>query len=301
LAVFEPPFDLSVRWDSGVETGSVVGLGFDPMLAKVIAYAPTRSAAARHLARALRRLHIGGVTTNRDFLVNVLEHESFLAGDTTTDFIERLEPATGAALTPEALQRVAAAAALWLQARNHAAAQVLASVPSGWRNARLPAQGVSFRTGGEEITVRYASRRDGSFQLDDGQLARVHSWREDAIDVEVGGRRTTYLIASAGDRLYVQAPETTVTLEVVPRFVAPGTAAVAGGTIAPMPGVVLDVRCAAGDRVEAGQTLVLLEAMKMEHPVKAHEAGTVTEVRVSKGDQVENGAVLVVIEGDDSE
>jgi propionyl-CoA carboxylase alpha chain len=298
LAVFEPNFDLAVRWDSGVETGSVVGLGFDPMLAKVIAYAATRSEAARQLARALRQLHIGGVTTNRDFLVNVLEHEAFLAGDTTTDFIERVAPSPRADLSPHDLERAATAAALWLQAQNRAEATVLPTIPSGWRNARLPAQSVVLRHGEDEVAVRYAARRDGAFVLDDDTVARVHHADDEEIDVEIGNRRSTYAVASSKAHLYLQTPRTTVTFEVVPRFLPPGAAAVAGGTIAPMPGVVLDVRCAVGDRVEPGQTLVLLEAMKMEHPVKAHETGTVTEVRVAPGDQVENGAVLVVIEGD---
>ena len=299
LTVFEPTFDLGVRWDSGVETGSVVGLGFDPMLAKVIAYAPTRTEAARHLARALRQLHIGGVTTNRDFLVNVLESEAFLAGDTTTDFIERIRPAPHVDLTADDVRRAATAAALWLQRKNRTAATVLASVPSGWRNARLPSQTVTFRRGDEEISVAYASRRGGAFVLDGGDVARVLDVDDETIDVEIANRRATYRVAASRDRLYVQSPQTTIALEIVPRFLPPGAVVVAGGTIAPMPGVVLDIRCAVGDRVEPGQTLVLLEAMKMEHPVKAHEHGTVTEVRVTKGEQVENGAVLVVIESDE--
>ena len=299
LHAYEEPFDIGVRFDSGVERGSVVGLGFDPMLAKVIGYGQTRHEAARRLARALRNLHIGGVTTNRDFLVNVLESEAFLAGDTTTDFIDRIAPQPSIKVTTEELERAATAAALWLQARNRAEASVLTSVPSGWRNARLPAQQIAFTIDDEEVTVRYASRRDGSFALDDGTVARVHASDENTIDVEVGNRRAVYTITAANNRLYVQAPPTTVTLQVVPRFVAPGTVVVAGGTIAPMPGVVLEVRCAVGDRVEPRQTLVVLEAMKMEHPVKSHEHGTVTEVRVVKGEQVENGAVLVVIESDD--
>ena len=300
LHAYEEPIELGVRFDSGVEQGSVIGLGFDPMLAKVIGEGDDRRHAARVLAKALRRLHIGGVTTNRDFLVNVLESEAFLAGDTTTDFIDRISPAPTIELGEDELRRVATAAALWLQARNRVEAPVLASVPTGWRNARLPSQEVRFAVGGDEITIQYASQRDGSFRLDDGDIAHVHAVDEWDIDVEVGNRRATYGVTAAGERLFVQTPQTTVTLEVVPRFVAPGAAAVAGGTIAPMPGVVLDVRCAVGDRVEPGQTLVLLEAMKMEHPVKAHEHGSITEVRVAKGDQVENGAVLVIIEADDN-
>ncbi|MBW2387266.1 MAG: ATP-grasp domain-containing protein, partial [Deltaproteobacteria bacterium] len=107
LAAFEPAKDPEVRWDSGVERGSVIGTDFDPMLAKVIAYAPTRSEAAGRLALALERTHLGGVTTNRDFLVATLRTEAFLAGDTTTDFIDRIDPARTLELDEQDLERYA--------------------------------------------------------------------------------------------------------------------------------------------------------------------------------------------------
>ena len=100
LVAFEPASSPAVRWDSGVATGSVIGTDFDPMLAKVIAHAPTRAEAAGRLALALERTHLGGVTTNRDFLVATLRTSEFLDGDTTTDFIERVAPARSLAHSP---------------------------------------------------------------------------------------------------------------------------------------------------------------------------------------------------------
>ncbi len=296
VAAFAPALGPAVRWDSGVEAGSVVGVSFDPMLAKVIAHAPTRREAAGRLALALERLHLGGLTTNRDFLVAVLRHPAFLAGDTTTDFIDRHEPAARLALDDADLHRVGAAAALWIQGRNRARATVLRTVPAGWRNARLPDSSVRFRHGDDEIEVRYRARRDGTFTVRDVGGVRVHAWSPEAVDVEIGGRRARYAVTADGERLHVQTPRGTVELDVVPRFVPPGAAEADGGFVAPMPGVVLDVRCAVGERVTAGATLVLLEAMKMEHHVKAPYAGVVTEVRVAVGQQVENGAVLLVVE-----
>ena len=295
LAAFAPADDPAVRWDSGVEAGSVVGVAFDPMLAKVVAHAPTRSEAAGRLALALERLHLGGVTTNRDFLVATLRSPAFLAGDTTTDFIERVRPATGLDLDEAELTWVATAAALWLQGANRAEAVALGELPSGWRNARLPAQEVRLAHGERTLEVRYASRRDGTFGVGDG-TARVHRWSPSAIDVEVDGRRATVRVTRAGGRLHVQTTRGTADLDVVPRFVVPGTAASAGGLLAPMPGIVLDVRCEVGDDVRAGDTLVVLEAMKMEHHMTAPVDGTVTEVGVRAGEQVDNGAVLLVIE-----
>jgi propionyl-CoA carboxylase alpha chain len=299
LAAFTPAPEPRVRWDSGVKAGSVVGVEFDPMLAKVVAHAPTRAEAAGRLARALERLHLGGVTTNRDLLAATLRHPAFLAGDTTSDFIERVAPAPTLVLSEGELAGSATLAALWLQGENRAQAAVLAAVPSGWRIGRLPPQRVSLAHGDRVVDVRYQSRRDGSFALGErgeGGTARVHRWSPSELDAEIDGRRMTAQATRAGDRLYVQAVRGTIAFDIVPRFVVPGAGAPSGGLMAPMPGVVLDVRCAPGDRAEAGQTLVVLEAMKMEHVVRASTDGVVADVRVAKGQHVENGTLLLVFE-----
>jgi propionyl-CoA carboxylase alpha chain len=296
LVAFEPAVSPAVRWDSGVAEGSVIGTRFDPMLAKVIAHAPTRSEAAGRLALALERSHLGGVVTNRDFLVATLRTPEFLTGDTTTDFIERVEPARSALLSGDELERIAGTAALWIQGANRALARVLRTAPSGWRNARLPDQRVGFAFGEREIEVSYRTLRDGSFRLGDGSIARVHAWSDDAIDVEIGGRRQRARVTRAHDRIGVQSPRGGAELVIQPRFVLPGDDAPSGGLVAPMPGRVIDLRVRAGDAVRRGDTLVVLEAMKMEHPLKAPEDGVVAEVRVAVGDQVENGVLLLVVE-----
>jgi propionyl-CoA carboxylase alpha chain len=296
VAAFAPAPEPAVRWDSGVEAGSVVGVSFDPMLAKVVASAPTRTEAAGRLALALERLHLGGLTTNRDFLAAVLRHPEFLEGDTTTDFIERVGPATHLALPDGEVHRAAAVAALWLQGRNRDGAVVLREMPSGWRNARLPDERVQLAHREEQVDVRYRSRRDGSFSVAGLGEARVHRWWAGGIDVEVADRRSVHAVTAAGDRLHVQVVRGTLDFDLVPRFVPPGAAGSDAGFVAAMPGVVLEVRCAAGDHVTAGQTLVVLEAMKMEHRMNAPADGVVAEVRVAAGQQVENGAVLLVFE-----
>jgi propionyl-CoA carboxylase alpha chain len=296
LTAFEPAPSPQVRWDSGVATGSVIGTDFDPMLAKVIAYGPTRQEAAGRLALALERCHLGGVTTNRDFLVATLRSREFLAGDTTTDFIERVAPARTLELADEELDRRARIAALWIQGANRAEARVLGDVPSGWRNARMPDQRIVFSAGEQELAVAYRSQRDGRFRFADGTSARVHDWSERGIDVEIDGRRRRARITRRGDRILVDGPLGDVELRIEPRFVAPGSEEQSGGFVARMPGKVIDLRVAVGDTVRAGETLLVLEAMKMEHPMCATEDGVVTEVRVALGEQVESGALLLVVE-----
>jgi propionyl-CoA carboxylase alpha chain len=296
MAAFEPADEPRVRWESGVVAGSRVTVDFDPLLAKVIAHGPSRHEAATTLARALERLHLGGVSTNRDFLAATLRHPGFLSGDTTTDFIERYEPARSLEPSDDELWRAAVCGALWIQGANRAHAPVLKVVPSGWRNARLPRQRVSLRYGERELDVDYQVRRDGSFDLGDGSRARVHHWSELEIDLELDGWRAGSRVTRHGDALYVQCSRGTLDFTVVPLFVVPGAEPVHGGLVAPMPGLVSDVRVAPGQAVESGETLIVMEAMKMEHVITAPHAGTVGEVLVLVGQQVSSGAVLLTLD-----
>ena len=295
LTAWRTASEPAVRWDSGVEEGDQVGVDFDPMLAKVVAHGSTRSDAAGRLALALERMHLGGVTTNRDFLVATLRHKAFLAGDTTTDFIERHAPATSGMTDPATLQDLAISAALWLQGRNRNEARVLGAIPTGWRNARMPDQQVVLAHRDTRHDVQYRARRGGSFTVNGDRHALVHRWSPEDLDVEVDGLRRTIRVTAAGDRIHLTTAGTTTTFGLVPRFPVPELEAPTGGLLAPMPGRILDVRTTVGDMVAAGQTLLVLEAMKMEHHMTAPFNGTVTEVHVATDDQVENGAVLMVV------
>jgi propionyl-CoA carboxylase alpha chain len=301
LAAFTPAPTPPVRWDSGVVTGSVIGTDFDPMIAKVIAHGPTRQEAAGRLALALARTHLGGVVTNRDFLVHTLRTSEFLAGDTTTDFIDRVKPARTLEPTEAEQLRVAQLTALFVQGENRANATTLAHTPTGWRNGRLPDQKVVLHRGDAEIEVRYRALRDGSFRFADGTTAHLHSWSPNAIDAEVGGHRMRARITRSRDQLIVQGPNGDLTFTEQPRFVLPGAGDDAGGFVAQMPGKVIDLRVQAGDAVAAGDIVVVLEAMKMEHPMRAPEDGVVAEVLVSVDEQVEAGTLLLVVETAESE
>jgi propionyl-CoA carboxylase alpha chain len=153
------------RWDAGVAAGSVVGVEFDPMLAKVIAHAPARGEAALALAMALQRSRIRGVTTNRDFLVAALRHPDFLAGRTTTSFIERSGVPLARQPSPAEVRAAATGAALAAQAARRAVAPVLATLPSGWRNSVMPPERAEYRHGAGTVAVSYARQRDGRFTV----------------------------------------------------------------------------------------------------------------------------------------
>ncbi len=305
LEVFRPAAEPPVRWDTGVRTGSRVSVDFDPMIAKVIAHGPTRRDAAGKLALALERLAIGGVVNNRDFLAATLRTPSFLEGDTTTDFIERVEPDRIRAIGEDEMRRWSVVAAMWLQGRNRADAGVLSSLPSGFRVGRLARERATFSQGDRETTVHYTPRREGGFTLgatgDEGTVL-VHRWAPGGIDVELDGRRADYAVSCSGDRIHLTGGGRGATLEVVPRFAVPEPEMAGGALTAPMPGKVVELRVEIGDVVAAGQVVAVLEAMKMENHLRAPTGGTVTELLVAPGDQVDRDAALMVIDtGPDEE
>jgi len=298
VVAWEPSRFAEARFDSGIESGSVVGIQFDPMLAKVIVHAPTRREAALRLARVLETTRIQGLKTNRDFLVATLRTPEFLAGETTTNFIERVRPATRYVPSVAELNEAAIAAALAAQADRHAAATVLRSIPSGWRNTPMPLEHTHFRRGDDEIDVGYRAGRNGVFDV---QIAAqsyrvvVRARGADEVILEIDGRRLRFALASAGDTWLIHGPAGDVELLEQPRFPRSDKTSVSGGLVAPMPGNVLATHIEVGDKVAAGQLLLVLEAMKMEHRITAPEEGVVAELRVTEGDQVANGELLIVL------
>ncbi|HLN41788.1 MAG TPA: biotin carboxylase N-terminal domain-containing protein [Acidimicrobiales bacterium] len=300
---FRIPAVDGVRVDSGVEDGSEVPVHYDPMLAKVVAHAPTRHEAARALAGALDEARLHGVTTNRDLLVRILRHPEFLAGDIDTGFLVRHDPAElGAPRAELSTRRLhAAAAALCAQAGRRAHAPVLAAMPSGWRNNPSVPQTAAYTTADGRIEVAYRFDRAGrcTHVAVDGDVrgdVSVLSCTPDDVVLEVDGVARRYEVERAGPTTFVDGPDGASALTEVDRFPLPGSQLAAGALVAPLPGTVVKVAVAAGDLVAAGDTLVAIEAMKMEHEVRAPSEGTVTEVHVTAGEQVEAGRLLVVVD-----
>ena len=296
LIAYESDTNIDARWDTGIEQGSVVGTDFDPMLAKVITKGKTRIDAANKLALALETMHIGGVTTNRDFLVASLRTKDFLNGKTTSDFIEKTNPQRAVILEGSMLENALTAAALWIQGQNRESANILKDIPTGWRNSRLPRQKINFRYLEKDLEVTYKANRDGSFDVNDGTVARVVKWTSYGIDIEVNNSRFFSKVTRDNDNIVVHGPWGDALFKILPRFTLPGSEAQAGGLIAPMPGKVVDLKVKTGSKVKKGDTLVILEAMKMEHQVKAPEDGKITKVLIKKDDQLENGALLMVLD-----
>ena len=298
-----------LRLDSGVHSGSEVGIYYDPMLAKVICWAPDREQAAAGLAAALARARIHGLTTNRDLLVRVLRHPAFRSGQTDTAFLDEhgLSQLAAPLADEEARRLSALAAALADAAARQAEATVLSGLPPGWRNVPSQLQrkdyalpGISGGTGASDrYAVGYRLTRDGLVtdaltSVGKADL-RLVSMAPGLVQLEVAGVLHRFEVAAYPGLVCVDSVLGPVALEPVSRFTDPASQAAAGSLLAPMPGTVTRIGVAVGEQVSAGQPLLWLEAMKMEHVIAAPAAGMVIELPAAPGQQVELGSVLAVV------
>jgi propionyl-CoA carboxylase alpha chain len=312
------PGGWGVRVDAGVADGSVVGVRYDPLLAKVVAHAPTRPEAARLLASTLAAARLHGIVTNRDLLVGALRSEAFGSGETDTAFLDRHASAeltaAGGSADPLADRLHAAAAALAAQAERRATATVYPAVPSGWRNNPSQLQRVDLRLAPSGATVPVAYRFDragslDSLEVDGDPLAGSRLWRCSRdervaatwlLDLEVDGVLRRFEAHRVGTTWFVDSPLGHTELWEPPAeepwTTGAPTSGEAGVTASPLPGIVRRVAVRVGDRVEAGAVLVVVEAMKTEHRIAAARAGTVRRVLVADGQEVAAGATVVELE-----
>jgi len=284
-----------IRLDSGVGAGDEIGTFYDAMIAKVIAWAPTREEALRRLAGALAKARIHGLKTNRDLLVNLLRDPVVVEARMTTTWLDGADLAVlGAAPGGgSSLPMSGFAAAITLAERDRRDAKVQSRIPAGWRNVVSQAQVTTFLVGDDELEVRwYGGRRFTSADLPD---VRVVDVGPELVVLEEDGVRREFAIGVTGDRVDVESSLGHVALRRKPRFVDPAQQVAAGSLLAPMPGSVISVSVAVGDTVEKGDPILVMEAMKMQHDIAAPYAGVVSELNAVQGQQVEAGAVLAVV------
>ena len=295
IVCYEPYKNKSIRWDSGVQKGYEVGTNFDPMLSKVISWAPNRTDACLQLATALEKSCIGGVKTNKDFLVECIRHPEFLAGNTTSDFIEIQSPNRKKVLNDHDKNNLMIAGALWISQTNIKNKNKLRFIKHSWTNGRLPHQNISFQFENEIHQIKYSYINKESISILEKNV-EIISFDNEMLECVIDGIRSQYQIYRDEDRLFVFDSFNDIQLKVLPRFVDPNTSSIEGGLLAPMPGKISEVLIKKDQKVKAGQSLMIIEAMKMEQTIKSPNAGKISKIMVKKGQQVENGESLLVID-----
>ncbi|MBI1192901.1 MAG: biotin/lipoyl-binding protein [Bacteroidetes bacterium] len=309
------------RCDSGVESGSEIGTHYDPLLAKLIAWGQDRRMAFRRMQLALDQMACLGLITNQPFLSALVRKDDVRQGNYHTHFLdEHPELAAEAPLSPDAVQELFMAMTLRQAWLNRQQQSLLRGLPPGWRNVPAPLPELRWVLRGEVWLVRYehltvadhvTSGSEPKLTLSvlechlaedaETKIERRVTWvsgDEHAAILDIDGKRARWVFASQDtDRVWVQHPSSgPVCVALHPKFPEALSDVNAGGYAAPMPAEVTAVHVLEGQVVEAGQPLVVLYSMKMEHTISADHAGYVSVLNVRAGDRVETGSVLLQLE-----
>jgi len=291
LHQFTPAEGEGLRFDTGVRSGDVVSPHYDPILAKVIAWGQNRDEARRRLIRALEDTTVFGVTTNRHFLSRIIADDTFGAGEATTAFLQqafRDDPSL--APQPLTIRELALSAC---------ALSLGQSAQEGWSNAPATVMPMKLEARDEalELLVRHSGHKLLVAHGEEHYELHLQSQEPGLLCIIDNGVRQRCQYHRSGDSLYLQAFGRSWCVRDITHQPAQGALGTGSGKVqATMDGAIIDVLVAEGDQVEQGQTLVILEAMKMEHPVKADRTGTVGQLLARKGDQVKRGQLLADVQ-----
>jgi len=293
------PSGPGIRCDRGVEAGSVVSPAYDSLVAKLMAHGPDRAGAIARLGRALRTLELDGLETNRDLLAAVLDDGAFVQGAVDVHYLERRPDLRDAAPSGEVRWLHAAAVAARLLHDRAARSIVPVTAPS-WRNVGVPLHADVLSDAGGTLEARAPGPGEPVRVNVDGEWRAIATAaiRGDAVDLtaDADGVRRRYTVRHTAHAAYVNGPEGQSTFGLRAEDDPDERGGVAGECRAPLPGAVTKVLVAVGDTVAEGDGLVVLEAMKMEHTLRALGAGVVRAVQVTAGQQVDVGDVLVAVE-----
>ena len=291
ILAWDYPQRPGLRVDHGLQTGQVIAPFYDPMIAKLIAHGASRADACRKLASAVQDCVLLGVNNNKLFLQNILRHPVFLAGDATTAFIEQHFKHDPSMDQQEPQQQTLALAAVLHYSWP-------ASPQQGWHNPAAASYHYRLYDQTQVHDVKL-QQHEHSFSVVVGETSfhiELVGINDDSCVLQVDGLRKTVCFRKCGDSLYLDDGSGHFRLDNLTHAPAAAVAGIGSGEVkASMDGAIVSVLVAEGDAVVAGQTLVILEAMKMEHPLKAGVAGTVATVTASVGDQVKSKQLLVLV------
>jgi acetyl/propionyl-CoA carboxylase alpha subunit len=287
---------------------------YDPMLAKLVAWGADRTDALRRLRRALSQLDVAGIANNVAYLGRVLAHPDMVNGTVDTGWLERHEELNADTADLATRERAAIALTLWESAQTAAlGGPAPATLSPGFRIQRYEAEVATWRNGDGALRVDTVLRRDRTVsawvsESDDALPRAVPTTEPRRVRVvdataqtitweDSRGVQSTHRVARFGHRRLIAGANGSLRFDRVPRFQAATVADDPDGCTAPMPGTVVTIHVAEGDRVSEGQPIAVIEAMKMEHTLSAPRDGVVKAIPFAAGDSVQSGDALVVLEG----
>ena len=302
-----PEGDFAVRNDTGVYEGGEISMYYDPMIAKLCTWAPTREEAIAHMRDALDGFELEGIGHNLPFLSAVMDHDIFIKGEMTTAFIEEQYPDgfEGVTLDEVALRKIAASAAAM-----HRVAEIRRTRVSGRMDNHERRVGAEWVVSlqGQDYPVTIAADREGSdVHFEDGTVLRVASkWTPgdqlarldvngEGLVLKVGKISGGFRIRSRGAevKVHVRTPRQAELAKLMPEKVAPDTSKM---LLCPMPGLIVKINVEEGEEVQEGQALCTVEAMKMENILRAERKGTVSKINAAPGDSLAVDEVIMEFE-----
>jgi acetyl-CoA carboxylase biotin carboxylase subunit len=285
-----------VRYDSGFETGSKVDVHYDSLLAKVISHGENRTEAIARMVNALDKMAILGITTNKDFLKQLLQNPAFIDGSFDTKLIEREYTGYKRQVTEQALSEMAIAAMLYDWSRRKATESYNYSI-NGWRNIFYQPQFYELEVGGQSLKVLYRHLGENKFDVSIGDknfAVELAASEKYFLAVVIDNHCLNFRIANSQGHIYIQHPFAgTFRCREVARFIEPGEARKEGDYIAPMPGEIVRVLVKPGEAVKAGKGLLVMSSMKMETTIEAYADGEVAEILVAEKSFVNADALLL--------
>ncbi|MFN8281987.1 MAG: acetyl-CoA carboxylase biotin carboxylase subunit [Chitinophagales bacterium] len=293
-----------LRYDTGIESGSEISTYYDPMIAKVIAKGKNRNEAVLKLKTALQETVCSGFTTNKNFLIAILENEDFQKGDFDTHFLDKKFNYQGEQYSQEALDTLTCALVHHRYVQREKERTVAQGVPSGWRNNFYQPQQEKYAYQGFEFLVTYTNKNnelhisfaDKNFisKSEHRHSERSEESRKDGYIFEINNIRRKFYISQKDNQYFIQSASLgQIVLSLSERFPLPIVETVKGGYIAPMPGDITTVLVKPGDSVKSGDALLKMISMKMESTIEAHSDGEVEEVFVTEKQFVETGTLLL--------
>jgi acetyl-CoA carboxylase biotin carboxylase subunit len=296
ILLWQEPQLQGLRYDSGVLTGSKIDVFYDSLISKVISFGANRSEAILRMINALDKTVILGITTNRDFLKELLLNPSYVDGSFDTKLIEREYANYKRRSNDSSLHATAISALIydWNERRQH---EPFAHSLNGWRSLSYQPLTYEIEYVGAKLKLGYEYLQQNKFEISQGETkyaVELIQAGKNKLTIIIDNHRQTFFVAKGNSQIFVQHPsEGTFRFKEVPRFTEPGASQNKSGYIAPMPGEIIKVLVKAGDKVQAGKGLLVMSSMKMETTIEAHADGEVEEVFVAEKLFVEADTVLL--------
>lgn len=298
---WEPKQLMGLRYDSGIKSGTEVGIYYDPMLAKVIAHGSDREEAIRRMVYALKQLKCLGLTTNQGFLINLLQHPDVLAGNYNTKFLDNhFDFEALAQQQKEGLELACITALIYRWQEREQERKLVTNLKAGWRSNFYQMQQEKYLIGEEEWSVAYHYLGKQKFELtlhEKDFAVELIKQTDQLIQININGQTHKFTLAQKEEYYYLHHINYgQLVVAVAPRFPEVEKERIKGGYEAPMPGEILNVLVKVGQKVKEGDSLVTLLSMKMENTIAAHEDGVIEAVFVEAGEKIEAGVLLLKME-----